>query len=275
MTFPYKCVLIIGATSGIGLALAERMIENGIFVIAVGRRKERLDEFVAKHGSEKAAASQFDITSLGGIPVWAAKITTTYPEIDAIVLNSGIQRTLDFTKPKDIDLVRTQTEITTNYTSYLFLITYFMPHLQAKAPKPVALIAVSSGLALIPLPRCGNYCATKAAIHSLCWSIRAQLERDEASKHIKVIEILPPAVQTELHSQQKELVAIGEGNIGIPLEQFLSEAWAGLERGDLEIPVGQVRQRFDHVEEPRRQGFEGMLKYIDATAKAKENAQDS
>ncbi|KAI0012062.1 NAD(P)-binding protein [Xylariaceae sp. FL0662B] len=260
MTFPYKCVLMIGATSGIGLALAERMIENGIFVIGVGRRKERLDEFVAKHGFEKAAVSQFDITNLDGIPAWAEKITTTYPDLDAVVLNSGIQRTLDFTKPKDIDLVRTQREVTTNYTSYLFLITYFMPHLQAKAPKPAALIAVSSGLGLIPLPRCGNYCATKAAIHSLCWSIRAQLERDEASKHIKVVEIFPPAVQTELHSQQKELVAIGEGNIGIPLGQFIDETWAGLTRGDLEIPVGHVRQRFDRLEEPRREGFQGTVK---------------
>ena len=62
MSFPYKNVLLVGATAGIGLALAERMIENGIFVIGVGRRKERLDAFVAKHGSDKAAASQFDIT---------------------------------------------------------------------------------------------------------------------------------------------------------------------------------------------------------------------
>ena len=70
MAFPYRNVVMIGATSGIGLALAERMIENGVFVIGVGRRQERLDEFVAKHGSDKAAASQFDITNLGGIEAW-------------------------------------------------------------------------------------------------------------------------------------------------------------------------------------------------------------
>lgn len=64
---------MIGCTAGIGLALAERMIENGIFVIGVGRRKERLDVFVAKHGSDKAAASQFDITNLDEIKGWAEK----------------------------------------------------------------------------------------------------------------------------------------------------------------------------------------------------------
>lgn len=71
MSFPYKNVLLVGATAGIGLAMAERMIENGIFVIGVGRRKERLDAFVAKHGPEKAAASQFDITEFDKIEAWA------------------------------------------------------------------------------------------------------------------------------------------------------------------------------------------------------------
>ncbi|KAI2621932.1 NAD(P)-binding protein [Hypomontagnella submonticulosa] len=259
MSFPYKNVLLVGATAGIGLAMAERMIENGIFVIGVGRRKERLDAFVAKHGPEKAAASQFDITEFDKIEAWAKDITAKYPDIDAVVLNSGIQRTLDFTKPKEIDIGRTVQELGTNYTSYLYLITYLLPQLQSRAPKPAALIAVSSGLALIPLPRCGNYCATKAALHSLLWSIRAQLSRDEASKHIKVVEILPPAVQTELHSQQEELVKIGQGNIGIPLQQFTDEAWAGLLRGDNEIPVGIVKDRFDAVEEPRRGPFEQMV----------------
>lgn len=73
MAFPYKTVVMVGCTAGIGLALAERMIENGVFVIGVGRRKERLDAFVAKHGTDKVAASQFDITNLAGIKEWAAR----------------------------------------------------------------------------------------------------------------------------------------------------------------------------------------------------------
>ncbi|KAI1777515.1 NAD(P)-binding protein [Hypoxylon cercidicola] len=259
MGFPYKTVLLVGATSGIGLALAELMVEKGIFVVAVGRRKDRLDAFVSKHGSDKAGASQFDITEFDKTESWATEITAAYPGIDAVILNSGIQRTLDFTQPKEIDLPRTVQELGTNYTAYLYLITALLPHLQAQAPKPTALVAVSSGLALIPLPRCGNYCATKAALHSLMWSIRAQLGHDEKSQHIKVVEILPPAVQTELHSQQAELVKIGQGNIGIPLQQFIDEAWAGLTRGDEEIPVGQVKDRFDTIEEPRRGGFRRMV----------------
>jgi len=73
MPFPYKNVLITGATSGIGKALAERMVDAGVFVIAVGRRQDRLDDLVAKHGSDKIAAEAFDVSNIEAIPEWADK----------------------------------------------------------------------------------------------------------------------------------------------------------------------------------------------------------
>jgi NADPH:quinone reductase-like Zn-dependent oxidoreductase len=66
--FPYKCVLVIGATSGIGRGLAEKIIGNGGKVIAVGRRQENLDELVRKHGENRVSGIRFDITDLDGIP---------------------------------------------------------------------------------------------------------------------------------------------------------------------------------------------------------------
>ena len=73
MAFPYKKVLVIGATSGIGEALASRIVQNGSSVIVTGRRKERLADFVHKHGKDKATAVPFDITELDKIPNFAAK----------------------------------------------------------------------------------------------------------------------------------------------------------------------------------------------------------
>ncbi|KAJ2966421.1 hypothetical protein NUW58_g10667 [Xylaria curta] len=73
MVWQYKAVLMVGCTAGLGVAMAERMVENGSFVIAVGRRKERLNEFAAKHGPERVATSQFDITDLDGIQSWAER----------------------------------------------------------------------------------------------------------------------------------------------------------------------------------------------------------
>lgn len=71
--FPYKCILVTGATSGIGRALAERFINNGAFVIAVGRRQERLDELAKSFGPDKIATESFDVTNVTELPAWISK----------------------------------------------------------------------------------------------------------------------------------------------------------------------------------------------------------
>ncbi len=63
ISFAPKCVLFIGATSGIGAALADRLIAEGSKVIAVGRRQDKLDEFVRRHGSKNSEAIRFDVTA--------------------------------------------------------------------------------------------------------------------------------------------------------------------------------------------------------------------
>lgn len=75
MPFPHKTVLITGATAGIGRALAERLLQqqDGTTVIAVGRRKDRLDDLVARYGADKLVAEEFDVTDLDAIPAWAEK----------------------------------------------------------------------------------------------------------------------------------------------------------------------------------------------------------
>ena len=74
MPFQYKRVLVIGATSGIGEALASRIVQEGSSVIVVGRRKENLESFVHKHGKDKASAVPFDITELDKIPNFVTKL---------------------------------------------------------------------------------------------------------------------------------------------------------------------------------------------------------
>jgi NADP-dependent 3-hydroxy acid dehydrogenase YdfG len=70
MAFHYKHVLIIGATSGIGKGMADHFIAQGMKVTVVGRRQDRLDEFVAQYGSDKASAIAFDIARLDEIPAF-------------------------------------------------------------------------------------------------------------------------------------------------------------------------------------------------------------
>lgn len=71
--FAYKHVLLIGATSGIGQAMAVKMLQHGIQVTAVGRRQERLDALVQEYGTDKAHGVAFDISKLEAIPTFVAQ----------------------------------------------------------------------------------------------------------------------------------------------------------------------------------------------------------
>ena len=73
MSFPYKHVLMIGGTSGIGKGLAERFVKAGIKVTVVGRRQDRLDEFVSKNVTRKAAGVAFDLSNTAEIPQFVTK----------------------------------------------------------------------------------------------------------------------------------------------------------------------------------------------------------
>ncbi|KAH8687199.1 hypothetical protein BGZ60DRAFT_347340, partial [Tricladium varicosporioides] len=258
MPFPYKTVLVVGGTSGIGLALAEKLIINGSHVIVVGRRQKNLDELVIKHGKDKVSSIKFDITDLEAIPDFVSGVIKEHPTLDSIILNSGIQRTFDFTKPESVDLDLLATELTTNYTSQIHLFTHFLPHLQAQSV-PTSLIFTTSGLALIPIARVPNYSASKAAMHHMILTLREQL----VDSNVKVIEILPPAVQTELHHEKHQPDMKGMGPIGMPLDEFTEEAWRGLCEGKTDVPVGMVIQSYEGWEMVRQ----GIFKKINDMVK--------
>lgn len=57
------------------------MVQNGITVIAVGRRKDRLDDLVEKYGADKLVAEEFDVTDLDAIPAWAEKCVCVPPPL--------------------------------------------------------------------------------------------------------------------------------------------------------------------------------------------------
>ncbi|OCL05652.1 short-chain dehydrogenase/oxidoreductase [Glonium stellatum] len=259
-SFKYKKILVIGATSGIGRAYAEKLIQDGKKVIVVGRRKENLDALVQKHGKDKAEAIEFDITLLNQIPQLALNITKAHPDLDCVLLNSGIQRAFDFSKPEEVDLSVLNTELLTNYTSFVHLTTAFLPHLQ-KQQNETSLIYISSGLALVPIARVPNYCATKAALHSFVLCLREQLK--DGAGNVKVIEVFPPAVQTELHDEKHQPDLKDGGKLGMPLDDFTEESWAGLVNGNDQIPVG-IAETFFNGFETTRQGifhkFNDMMK---------------
>jgi short-subunit dehydrogenase involved in D-alanine esterification of teichoic acids len=141
-------------------------------------------------------------------------------------------------------------EFITNYLAFLALTKAFLPFLQAKTTES-SLIYTTSALALVPMPRCPNYCASKAALHHFILVLRKQLKGSK----IKVIEIFPPAVQTELHDEKHQPDIKNGGSIGMPLDEFTDEAYQGLVDGLDQVAVGMSKMCFDAFENKRQEMF--------------------
>ena len=73
MSFLFKCIIIVGAMSGIGLAFAELFVVEGHEMIVLGRQ-ERLDAFIQKHGSTKTALIAYKISEVVGLPKFVGTV---------------------------------------------------------------------------------------------------------------------------------------------------------------------------------------------------------
>jgi uncharacterized oxidoreductase len=199
-------ILITGGGSGIGRELARHFHALGNKIIVAGRRRETLEETIA--GRDRMHAAPLDVEDPEAIDRFARLVTAEHPELNILINNAGIMRREDLTKRRDLgDAERT---IATNLLGPVRLTNALIDHLSARPD--AAIVNISSGLAFVPLCHTPTYNATKAALHSYTVSLRTQL-RDK----VEVIEIAPPAVQTELTPGQ----STREGYM--PLGAFVKE----------------------------------------------------
>ncbi|TFY80424.1 hypothetical protein EWM64_g3589 [Hericium alpestre] len=250
-----KCVLIIGATAGIGraLALSIHALPSRPTVIVTGRRQDRLDELAAlseQDGRGKMAAVQLDIGgSRDDVVQSIQNIIDTYPELqwqlDAVVFSAAVQHVVDFRNPESIDLDALLAEINLNYATVItMMVKCFVPHFLKLGEQGhrCLVIPITSGLGIVPAPWVPNYSATKAALHSLSLSMNVQLRE----KNIHVIEISPPLVESELHDHQGTSEKLSK--FWMPLEIFTSAAMEGLQRGEDHVTVGSATSAFERFE---------------------------
>ncbi|KIH88356.1 short-chain dehydrogenase/oxidoreductase [Sporothrix brasiliensis 5110] len=269
MSLPYKKALIVGATSGIGEALAIKLAENGTHVVAVGRREDRLQALVGKAPKGTITTMILDITELSAISTFAAVVTSAHPDLDAVILNSGVQRAFDFGQPATVDLAMVELELRTNYTAYVYLVTAFLPHLQAltKSGTKAHLIFISATLGLVPsLVRTPNYNASKAALHSFITTMRQQ-QIDAGFGELRVVEVFPPAVQTELHDTVHQPDLENGGQLGMPLAAFTNELVTKLaEDPKLWVGIGPAETLISEggLEDQRQKLFESQQVHIKA-----------
>jgi uncharacterized oxidoreductase len=199
-------ILMTGGGSGIGEALAQRFHDLGNTVIVAGRRREALEQVIA--GRPNMHAMTFDVGSAEGITAFAGELVAEHPQLNVLFNNAGVMRYEPLDKRRD--LADAEETITTNLLGTIRLTNALIDHLVGQLD--AAVVNVSSGLAFVPLVASPTYNATKAGIHSYTIAMREALRGK-----VEVIELAPPAVQTQLTPGQESNAMF------LPLNAFADE----------------------------------------------------
>jgi uncharacterized oxidoreductase len=225
-------IFITGGGSGIGRGLAEALHRLGNQVIISGRRKEVLAETTkANPGMQSVELNVEDPKSIEAV---AKRLIAEFPTLNVLINNAGIM------KPDGVqgvvDDVVVSSIVTTNLLGPIRMTSALVEHLRAQ---PAAAVAyVTSGLAFTPLAITATYNATKAAIHSYVLSQRYLLK----GTSVKVLEIAPPYVQTELMGAQQ-----ASDPRAMPLKDYIDETIALLGTDAEEILVEKVKPLRNNV----------------------------
>jgi len=226
-----QIVLITGGSSGIGLALAKKFIENDNTVIITGRNLQKLE--AVQRDFPKIQIFQSDVTDDAEVKKLADDIQAKFGGIDILINNAGIMNLVDAGNENN-DLQKQMQEIEINYNSPIRVLHYFLP--QLKESKNAVLVNVSSGLAYMPFAQAPTYSGTKSALHFWTLGIRPQLK----PHNIKVVELLPPVVDTPLaHGAD---IAEDDNLKPMPPEKLADIFWKDFINGKKEITPGISKQ---------------------------------
>jgi NADP-dependent 3-hydroxy acid dehydrogenase YdfG len=184
-------ILITGATSGFGKAMAEKFAAEGHDLIITGRRTDRLEELAENLKNQFAvqvATKVFDVQSKTEV-VGALSNDVNLEDVDVVVNNAGLALGRDFFDEASLD--DWETMIDTNVKGLLYVTKAMLPYLIKRGKGHIVNIGSTAGMEVYEK---GNvYCATKHAVEALSKSMRIDLVRH----NIKVTAIHPGAADTE------------------------------------------------------------------------------
>jgi uncharacterized oxidoreductase len=224
-----NAVLITGGASGIGYAMAQAFLDGGSEVIICGRREARLLDARKRHPN--LHVKRCDVASDRDRSDLAAWVVTEFGALNVLVNNAGVQRDIDLTKGI-AEFLAGENEIRINLEAPILLSGLLVPHLTGK--KGAAIVNVSSGLGFVPAAKMPVYSASKAGVHAFTMALRQQI----LPLGIKVFEVVPPAVDTELNPEGR--AARGGFKANVTATEFVAAVMKGLANDVAEIGYGMT-----------------------------------
>jgi 3-hydroxy acid dehydrogenase / malonic semialdehyde reductase len=187
-----RIILISGASSGFGKAIAEKFAAGGDHVIITGRRKERLDELareITTRGNTRVHCLCFDIRHKAEVDQAVRSLPEEWKKIDVLVNNAGLAAGRDYFDEADME--DWENMIDTNVKGLLYLSKAVIPLMTARGKGHI--INIGSTAAKEVYEKGNVYCATKSAVDAISQSMRIDMLRHG----IKVTAVHPGAAETE------------------------------------------------------------------------------
>jgi NAD(P)-dependent dehydrogenase (short-subunit alcohol dehydrogenase family) len=219
-------VVVTGAGTGIGRAIALRFAREGATLSLLARDAARLEstaEAARAAGAERAHAFRCDIRRRADVEAAFEALASVHGPIAVLVANSGIGGA---NAPGRED--RFEELVSTNLSGTYHCLRAAQAHLAA-APQRRHLIVIASILARIGVPGYTGYCASKAGLLGLVRALAAELAPDD----IAVNAVCPGWVDTEM--AREGLAGMAEG-MGLTLEQARAKAMEAVPLGRMSAP---------------------------------------
>lgn len=222
MDISNRTALVTGANRGIGQALVEALLAQGVRrVYAAARRPESLPAF----GDERVLPLRLDINDAQQVAAAAAEAQ----DVDLLLNNAG---RASFASLLDADEDELRADMETNYFGTLRVIRAFLPVLERNTDP--AIVNVASIAAFVNFPALGGYSATKAALFSLSQGLRTEL----TPRGIAVHTVNPGPIDTEM-AAELDMDKTSPAQAAASILQ-------GLSRGEADIfPDDAARQMFE------------------------------
>jgi uncharacterized oxidoreductase len=213
-------VLITGGSSGIGLALAETFFNEGNEVVICGRTRATLD-LVQKRlpGINIIVAN---VSSPAGREVLTNEIANRFPKLNVLINNAGIYSVSDFKDPGY--MANLEAEIATNLVAPTALIHQLLNILEQQSEATI--INVTTGYVFLPSAQASSYSATKSGLRVITQGLRFKLR----NTRIRVVEVIPPVVDTQMNSGKKASM--------MTPAVFAQKVFKALVNGQDEIAIG-------------------------------------
>lgn len=191
MSLKGKHVVITGASSGLGAALALDMAAHGARIALLARRQDRLQSVAqqVKERGGKALPLSTDVGSRDSVDASIARAEEAFGPVDVLVANAGMSRQMS---ARELDAAVVEEIMKVNFMGVVYAMSVVLPSMVERRSGVV--LTISSLAAFRGLPIHGPYCASKAAVSAWMQSLRVELRETG----VKLITAHPGYIDTEM-----------------------------------------------------------------------------